>query len=92
MVEAFPSRHLSKLLAVSVDFIPVVLTATSINIHISGAYPALSLPCEASSPEHQNNGKRQIGVEKALSVADPRSNWRNSHVELEEVVSKVQVQ
>lgn len=82
MVEAFPSRHRGKLLAPSVDLIPVVFTATRIHVHISSANPALSLPRQTGKPERENNGKCKVGIEKALGIANSLSNRRNSYVEL----------
>lgn len=71
------------MLAVGIDLIPVVFTATSVDIHLSESQPALALPDVASSPEHEDDGKGEVGVEPILGSTKVRTNRRDSNVELQ---------
>lgn len=78
-----PSGNLSTL---PVDEIPVKLTATTVDIHLSGAKPSLALPEVTSNPEGGNNENGKVSLEEIRSSSGLLAFWeverRDSSVEL----------
>lgn len=70
-----------------VDPVPVNLAATSINVNLAELEPAGTLPEEAADPEHDNDGKGEVGLEEALGSVDTTTKRPDGGVELLEVWS-----
>lgn len=90
MVEdASPRRQGGEPGSVRVDFVPVELTSTGIDIHLLGPKPSGTLPEVATSPEEQDHGESKVRLEETLSSSEPvfarRSN--DSRIELDGLVS-----
>jgi hypothetical protein len=58
---ALPGGPAPNLLALLVDEIPVKLTATSVDVHLSGSEPALALPEVADEPESSDDEEGKVG-------------------------------
>jgi hypothetical protein len=80
--ETLPCRPSLDLLALAVDEVPVELTATGIDIHLSGPKPTSTLPEIADDPEQSNNEQRKIGGEEVFSSSEVLANGRDSRVKL----------
>lgn len=79
-----PLGHAGNVCTISVDLIPVVLSAAYINIYILNLDPGLSLPGKSDDPEEDDNWQSKVGLEESLgSVEFAIVKWRgNSSVKL----------
>lgn len=84
MDEAFPRGHGSHPGSISLDFVPVQLAATGVDIDLGSTQPTLALPEIADGPEEENNGSGKILLEEALGSTHAGLSRRsdNSRVEL----------
>jgi hypothetical protein len=62
--ETLPRGPSSNLGALPVDQIPVELTTASVNIHLSGAEPSLTLPEVTGNPKSGNDEDGEISLEE----------------------------
>lgn len=73
-----------------VDQVPVELTATSVDIHLSGAKPSLALPEVTSDPEDGNNENGEVRLKKVFGSSSLLALWktegRDGSVELRPVL------
>lgn len=60
MPHAFPSRAVGKLLAISIDGIPIMLATTGIKINLADLSPSLSLPDVSDNIEENDNRQSQV--------------------------------
>lgn len=60
IIEAFPRRQGSDMLAIRADLIPVQVTAASINIDLVKLQPTSALPDISSYPEGNDDGKSKV--------------------------------
>ena len=74
MSETLPRRPGLNLLALAVNKVPVELTATSVDIHLSGPKPTSTLPKVADDPEQRDNEKREVRGEEVFSSSEVLTN------------------
>jgi hypothetical protein len=83
---ALPGGPGLDLLTLAVDEVPVKLTATSIDIHLSDCEPALALPEVSGSPESSDDEKSKVRLEELIGCTSLltrlKAERRNSSVEL----------
>lgn len=65
---ASPCRPACNLASVGVDGIPIMLTAASVEIDVGKSDPAFALPDIADSPEEEDDGESEIGLEETFSI------------------------
>lgn len=70
MVEPLPRRVASNLGSGGVDRIPVNWSASSVNIHLGGSEPSLTLPEVTADPEAQDDWEGKVGLEEATGITD----------------------
>jgi hypothetical protein len=68
MYKTLPCWHGSDLGTISVDFIPLVFTAASINVDLVDGNPALTLPEVTSDPEDNDDGESEEGLEETSCI------------------------
>lgn len=83
--EALPCRPGLHLLALTVDKIPIELTAAGIDIHLSSPEPSTALPEVSGNPEGGNDKESEVSLEEVLGSTDVLADGRNSSVKLGDV-------
>jgi len=68
--ETLPRGPGGNLGTLPVDKVPVKLTATSVNIHLSGTEPSFTLPEVTGNPEGGNDEDGEVGLEEILGGTD----------------------
>ena len=93
MEETLPRGPGGNLGTLPVDKVPVKLTATSVNIHLSGTEPSFTLPEVTGNPEGGNDEDGEVGLEEILGgtdlLASREINGRDGSVELNVDVSTI---
>jgi hypothetical protein len=65
-----------------VDVVPVEFTTASVNVHLSGAEPSLTLPEVSGNPESSNDEDGEVCLEEVFGSTKRLADRRDSSVEL----------
>ena len=82
--DTLPHRHRGEFGLPAVDALPVVLTATAIDIDLVCAEPTFLLPEVATDPEDKDDREGEVGIEEIVrgTVLGVATKWSNSSPEL----------
>ena len=81
--KALPRRPSGDLRTLAVDELPVKLTATGVDIHLSSPEPALTLPKVTDRPEGSNDEECEVSCEEIFGSSKILAKWGDSCVKLQ---------